>query len=283
MRKILYSLAGMLLGSGLLATLDTQAATVEFDPFLPSFNAANFDLDSSISDNPFFPLVPGTRFVYEGKNSDGELESNKFFVTFGTKDILGVTTRVVRDTAYVDGVKVEDTFDWFAQDTEGNVWYLGEFVTNFEYDNEGNLIETNNNGSWQAGVNGALPGYIMEANSQIGDNYYQELAPNDRALDQALVFSKDESISIGLGNFDNVLKILEATDIEPGILGAKNYASGIGLISVEENLDMNLEPEFTTELVRVERVSVPEPSAVLGLLGVGWFCLKRRRSKANTK
>lgn len=285
MRRVLYSLMGMALGTGLLVASDAQAATLQFNPFLPDFSAATFDSDSSISDNPFFPLIPGTRFVYEGEKVDEntgeiELERNEFLVTFETKNILGVTTRVVRDTAYVNDVLVEDTFDWFAQDADGNVWYLGEFVTNFEYDDEGNLIGTNNDGSWKAGVNAALPGYIMEANPQVGDNYYQESAPNDGALDQAKVFSVSESISIDFGDFDSVLKTLETTELAPDVLEFKNYAPGIGLIFVEEELDENLEPGFTTELVRIERIgakSVPEPAAVLGLIGIGLFGFRMRR------
>jgi PEP-CTERM motif len=282
MQKIFYALTGIVLGSGLLTDLNAQAATL-----LPDFDAATFNSDSSISDNRYFPLVPGTRFVYEGENVDedtGEsvLERNETFITFESKNILGVTTRVVRDTAYVDDILVEDTRDWYAQDTDGNVWYMGEFVTNFVYDDEGNLIGTNNDGSWEAGVNGALPGYIMETNPQVGDNYYQESAPNDGALDQAKVFSIGESISIDFGDFDNVLKTLESTELTPGVLEFKNYAPGIGLILVEEELDENLEPGFTSELVSVERVgaeSVPEPTTVLGLLGIGLFGFGRRRSK----
>ncbi|HBB31124.1 MAG TPA: hypothetical protein DDZ80_20105 [Cyanobacteria bacterium UBA8803] len=287
MRRILYSLTGILLGSGLLANLSTQAATLQFNPVLPNFNTANFDSDASISDNSFFSLIPGTRFVYEGEKVDAEtgesiLERDTIFVTFNTKNILGVTTRVVKHAAYVNNVLVEDTIDWYAQDTDGNVWYMGEFATNFEYDDEGNLIGTNNDGSWSAGVNGALPGYIMEANPQVGDNYYQEFAPNDGALDQAKVFSIGESVSIGLGDF-NVLKTLETTELDPDVLEFKNYAPGIGLILVEENLDEDLEPEFTSELVSIETVSaesIPEPTGVLGLLGVGLFCWRRQRSKA---
>lgn len=285
MRRILYALTGMVLGSGLLADLKAQAATIQFDPFLPNFSAATFDSDSSISDNTFFPLIPRTRFVYEGESVDEdtgerEIERNEVFVTSETRDILGVTTRVVRDTAYANNVLVEDTLDWYAQDTKGNVWYMGEFATNFEYDDEGNQIGTNNDGSWEAGLNGALPGYIMEANPQVGDNYYQEFAPNDAAVDQAKVFSRGESISTGLGDFDNVLKTLETTELLPDVLEFKNYAPGIGLVLVEENLDENLNPEFTVELVSVE--TVPEPTAVLGLLGVGLFGFRMRRGTNQT-
>ncbi len=95
--------------------------------------------------------------------------------------------------AWNEGVLVEDTFDWYAQDTAGNVWYLGELATNYEYDNKGNFIGTNNDGSWEAGVDGALPGYAIEANPQVGDNYFQEFAPGI-AEDEGQVISINESI-----------------------------------------------------------------------------------------
>lgn len=285
MRRILCALTtGMVLGSGLLADLKAQAAT-----FLPDFSAATFDLNSSISDNTYFPLTPGTVYNYGGEKVDPvtgeiEFESNEVSVTFETRDILGVTTRVVRDRAFVNDVLVEDTFDWYAQDTGGNVWYLGELATNYRYDDNGGLIGTDNAGSWEGGVNGALPGFIMEANPQVGDNYYQEFAPNDRAIDQAEVVSLNESISIGLGDFDNVLKTLEFTTLEPDLFEFKNYAPGIGLVLVEEELNAEQEPAFTVELLGIRTVepeAVPEPTAVLGLLGVGLFGFRMRSRGTN--
>lgn len=281
LQRILCHLTGLVLSSGLVASLDAQAAIVQLNPVLPNFNTASFGSNSSISDNSFFPLEPGKRFIYEGENVDQELERSEVFVTFETKNILGVTSRVVRDRAYVDNVLVEDTFDWLAQDTDGNVWYMGEFVTNFEYDDKGTLIGTDNAGSWEAGVNGALPGYIMEANPKVDDNYYQESAPNNGALDQAKVFSQGESISIDYGKFNNVLKTLETTELEPDVLEFKNYAPGTGLILVEEDLDENLEPGFIAELVSVE--TVPEPTAVLGLLGAGLFGFRMQHGMRRSK
>lgn len=286
MRRILYALTGMVLGSGILADLKAQAA-----PFLPDFSAATFGSNSSISNNQYFPLIPGTVYNYGGEKVDPvtgeiEFESNEVSVTFETKDILGVTTRVVRDRAFVNDVLVEDTFDWYAQDTGGNVWYLGELATNFEYDDNGDLIGTDNAGSWESGINGALPGFIMEANPQIGDNYYQEFAENDEAIDQAEVVSLDESISIDFGNFDNnVLKTLEFTTLVPDLFEFKNYAPGIGLVLVEEELNAEQEPAFTAELLSIRTVepeAVPEPTDVLGLLGVGLFGFRMRRGTNQT-
>ena len=169
------------------------------ETILPDFSKATFEPNRAI-DNQYFPLTPGTIKAYEaeintpegGENTD-PTESNQIFVTNDTREILGVEATVVRDVAWNEGVLVEDTFDWYAQDTAGNVWYLGELATNYEYDNKGNFIGTNNDGSWEAGVDGALPGYAIEANPQVGDNYFQEFAPGI-AEDEGQVISINESI-----------------------------------------------------------------------------------------
>jgi hypothetical protein len=203
---------------------------------IPDFNKATFAPGDAI-DNQYFPLKPGTIYVYEGEKKDeqtGEVdrETNKFAVTFQTQNIAGVTATEVRDTAWANDFLKEDTRDWFAQDADGNVWYLGEFTTEYEYDDKDNFIGTKNKGSWKAGVNGAKPGYIMEANPQVGDNYYQEFAPNDRAVDQAEVISRDRTISPRLGYFSNVLQTLEFSELTPGVSDFKYYAPGIGLVLV---------------------------------------------------
>lgn len=226
---------------------------------LPDFNKATFVPRNPI-DNPYFPLKPGTIYVYEADNRDKETgevdrETNKFAVTYQTKDIAGVTAQVVRDTAWTNGFLQEDTRDWFAQDRQGNVWYLGESTTEYEYDDKGNFIGTNNDGSWEAGVNEAKPGYIMKANPRVGNNYYQEFAPNDGAVDQAEVISRDRTISPRLGYFSNVLQTLEFTDLVPGVSEFKYYAPGIGLVLVEEGLDENLQPDFTVELASITSVT----------------------------
>lgn len=225
---------------------------------LPNFNAATFKAGDSI-DNPYFPLKPGTVFVYEGEPANEETgdqieEIIQFAVTFQTKDVAGVTATVARETAWANGFLQEDTDDWFAQDTNGNVWYLGEATTSFEYDNNGNFIGTNNDGAWEAGSNGALPGYIMPASSQVGDNYYQEFAPNDAALDQATVLSLNKTLSTEVGTFNNVLQTTESTVLAPGVSDFKYYAPGIGLVLIEE-LDANLNPDFIVELESITSVT----------------------------
>lgn len=231
---------------------------------LPDFNKATFKPGNPI-DNPYHPLKPGTVYVYEGEKKDektGEVEreTDRFAVTFETKDVASVAATVVRDTVWTNGFLAEDTRDWHAQDTDGNVWYLGESTTEYEFDDNGNFIGTNNEGAWEAGVNGALPGYIMEANPQVGDNYFQEPAPNDGAVDEAKVISSDQTISTRLGNYSNVLQTLESSELAPGVSDFKYYVPNIGLVLVEE-LDQNLKPNFTSELASITSVT---PDAFTG-------------------
>ncbi len=224
------------------------------ETLLPDFSAATFE-PGAFGDNPYISLTPGSVHSYELEVIDEEtgeisLENNQVFVTYDTKNILGVDARVVRDREYVDGLLVEDTFDWYAQDTDGNVWYMGEDSTSFEYDDAGNLIETNTDGSWQAGVDGALPGILMYAQPEVGANYYQEFFLGE-AEDEAQVVSLDESISIGLGSYDNVLQTFESTALEPDALEFKYYAPGVGLLRIEA-LDEEGEPEEVTEFTGME-------------------------------
>lgn len=175
-------------------------------------------------DNPFFPLEPGTTFLYEG-TSDGVPTTNEVFVTHETKEILGVDTTVVRDLGFEDDVLVEETFDWYAQDEDGNVWYFGEDTK--ELDEEGNVITTE--GSWEAGVDGAEAGIIMLADPRKGDRYHQEFAPGV-AEDEAKVLSLDKSRCVRLGCFDDLLLTREWTTLLPGVVDHKFYAEGVGFL-----------------------------------------------------
>src|SRR5437867_3486473 len=147
-------------------------------------------------DNPYFPLVPGTTFVYEG-TTDRSPATDLFQVTSRTKVILGVKCREILDQAYINGVLEETTLDWFAQDKDGNVWYFGEDTK--ELDPNGNVTSTE--GSWQAGVDGAQPGIIMEAHPRVGDRYQQEFA-SGIAEDMAQVLRlKDDQVCVRAGCF----------------------------------------------------------------------------------
>jgi len=246
-------------------------------PVLPDFSAATFIPGAPI-DNPYLPLMPGTLYTYVGqRNQDGSTatEVNKVFVTSQTRNILGVPSRAVRDTVLVDGVLTEDTIDWHAQDTAGNVWYMGEFTTEFQYDDNGNLIGTSHEGSFEAGVDGAQPGLIMEAAPAVGDSYFQEFSPGV-AEDQAEVVSLDEEVTVPYGHFTNVLQTFETSALEPDAREFKFYVQGIGVV-LEQELGPNFEPTFVSELVSVQ--VIPEPMSIsLAALGLAGLASIRRRA-----
>jgi len=175
-------------------------------------------------DNEFFPLEPGTIFIYEG-TKDGAPTRDEAHVTRRTVRLLNVECTVVRDRAFESNVLVEDTFDYYAQDRSGNVWYFGEDTK--ELDAKGNVISTE--GSWRAGVDGAAPGLIMEAHPQPGDLYYQELAA-DVAEDQASVRSLNASACVPFDCFDHLVRTREKSRFEPGVVEQKYYAKHVGFV-----------------------------------------------------
>lgn len=226
-------------GLAIIFAMSTVAAAPLVQTDIPEFDPANFVGDKI--DNPYFPLKPRTRYIYRGE-TDGEPTRNVTIVTRQTNEILGVKTTVVHDLAYEGGVLVEDTFDWYAQDKDGNVWYFGEDTK--ELDEEGNVISTE--GSWEAGVDGALPGIVMLADPQVGDTYQQENFPGE-AEDAAEVIGFEDNFCVKYRCFDNVLVTRDWNPLEPGFVEHKYYANGIGFIAsvlVEGG-------EEETELVRV--------------------------------
>jgi hypothetical protein len=190
-------------------------------PYAPTIAPANF---VATIDNPLFPLSPGTTFVYEGQTADG-FEHDEFAVTHNTRVILDVTCIEVHDTATLDGKLAEDTRDWFAQDTDGNVWYFGE---NSAVIADGLPVDLT--GSWTGGVDGAQPGIIMKAHPAIGDFYRQEFLIGE-AEDLAEVKSLTDSVTVPFSVFNgNCLKTEETSTLAPGDVENKFYVSGVGNI-----------------------------------------------------
>lgn len=177
-------------------------------------------------DNPFMPLDPGTTWIYEGETEDG-FEHIEVVVLPETRQVWGVECTVVRDTVTLDGVLVEDTYDWYAQDADGNVWYMGEEVENYE---DGELVDTA--GSWEAGVDGALPGVVMWGEPTLGDPYRQEYYAGE-AEDFGQVVRLDGEAEVPWGTFTDLLVTREWTPLEAGFAENKYYAAGIGLVLEE--------------------------------------------------
>jgi hypothetical protein len=173
--------------------------------------------------NPFFPLVPGTTYNFEGETDDGT-ETVVVEVLHETRVILGITATVVRDRVFVDGELIEDTFDWFAQDNEGNVWYLGEDSKEIE-----NGVVVSTEGSWESGVDGAQPGIIMwgDPAAHLGEEYRQEFYEGE-AEDWGKVVAMGQSVDVPHGSFTGCIKTEDWSGLEPGSLENKYYCPGIG-------------------------------------------------------
>lgn len=228
-------------------------------PILPEFDAAAFVPGASI-DNPFFPLHPGQIRAYRAEvvdeeTGEREVESHDAFVTYSTLDVQGVQAVVVRDTAYLNGFLVEDTLDYYAQDQAGNVWYLGEDVINYRYDDDGVFTGVDDDGSFLAGVDGAQGGWKMPAMPGYGNGYYQEYDPGN-AIDEAIVVGVGEAVEIGLGTFEGAVKILDTTALEPEIAEFKYYVPGLGEALVEEDIDAEGEPSLLVELQELREVGL---------------------------
>lgn len=202
------------------------------DRYAPDFRPARFvnphDIGQSVAPNPYFPLVPGTRWVY--RNEDERITVT---VTDRTKLIQGVRCRVVTDVVREGDDIIESTDDWYAQDVEGNVWYCGEIArdfTTFEGDNPAEAELVDIDGSWKAGRDGARPGIIMFANPQVGTTYRQEMALGE-AEDAATILSIRGSESVPAASCtDNCVVTRDFTPLEPGVKERKYYAPGVGLI-----------------------------------------------------
>lgn len=177
-------------------------------------------------DNPYYPLTPGTTFIYEGETGEGR-ERVETTVTRDTKVVMGVTCTVIQDRVLLDGELIEETFDWYAQDVDGNVWYFGEDSKDYE---NGQVISTK--GSWEAGVDGAMPGIIMPADPQVGASYRQEYYAGE-AEDMAEVLSLDGIASVPYGTYQNLLVTKDWTPLESGFVEQKYYARGVGLVLEE--------------------------------------------------
>jgi hypothetical protein len=229
---LLCALGGMVLLTSCGGSGEEQVAA-----YAPVIDPAQF---TSAVENPFFPLPPGRTFSYE--MPDG-VERVEMSVMDETREVMGVTCTVVKSREYEEGDLVEETLDWYAQHTDGSVWYFGEDTK--AYKGDGSVSTA---GSWEAGRDGALPGIIMEGDPKVGDSYREEYW-KDHAEDMGEVVQLDGSVSVPYGTFEGVLVTKEWSPLEPGAFEHKYYARGVGLV---------LEAEGET---RVELVQVTEGSS----------------------
>ncbi len=174
-------------------------------------------------DNPYWPMRPGMRWTYRETGPDGTRQKVVVTVTNETRRIAnGVTARIVRDTVTEDGERVEDTLDWYAQDRDGNVWYLGEDTTEYE-----NGRPESKEGSFEAGVDGAEAGIVMPAKPEAGFPYRQEYYKG-HAEDRASILSLDEQAEVPAGHYKDVVMTRDLNPLEPKVLEYKFFARGVG-------------------------------------------------------
>jgi hypothetical protein len=216
----------------------TTASSSKHVAYEPHLRASDF---STKINNRYFPLPVGRMWVYRG-TKEGKSQLDRVTVLSKTKVVAeGITARVVMDVATHRGRLLEKTFDWYAQDKQGNVWYVGEDTTAYLPNGK-----TDTSGSWEAGVHDGEPGIVMEADPEIPDAYRQEFLSHE-AEDTAWVVATRGDVTVPYGRFHRTLWTLEATEVEPGSYDLKVYAPGVGIIREQA---LTGEPE-TAELVSV--------------------------------
>jgi hypothetical protein len=218
--------------TGGTSTLPVGSEPVTIDP-------ADFTTEI---DNPYWPMTVGSVWKYTETDAKGNAQDVVVTVTDQTKEIAnGVTARVVHDVVSEDGEPVEVTDDWYAQDSDGNIWYLGEDTAEYE-----NGKVKSHEGSFEAGVDGALPGIAIPANPEPGLTYRQEYLKGE-AEDYASVLSVDAHAESPFGSFDGALKTRDVNPLDdPKAVEHKFYAKGVGPVLV---LSIAPEPGGREELV----------------------------------
>jgi hypothetical protein len=193
--------------------------------------------------NRFWPMKIGDHWVYRETDAEGEVQRNDVVVTDKKKTVMGIDVLAVHDTVRLHGGLTEDTYDWYAQDAKGNLWYFGEDTA--EYEN--GKLKTKE-GSWEAGVNGAMPGIIMAADPQVGMTYREEYYKG-HAEDGAQIISTDALAKVPYGRFDHGVQTRNFSGIEPNVIEEKIYAKGVGVvleITVSGGSDRSELISFTT-------------------------------------
>ena len=215
----------------------------------PNLDPSNFMSPEEIVKNPnsYWPMTPGKLYRYRGITDEGEEEIIEVRFTDDVRMIEGIPCMVVRDTVWKDDEVVEDTWDWYAQDRDGNVWYFGEITFEYEDDQISGL-----EGSWETGKEGAKPGYQMLANPEVGIAYRQELLFTE-AEDAADVIALSETVQVTFGTFDNCVKTADYNLLDPEIIEHKYYAPGIGFI-----LETKPETGERVELIAIEIMTEEE-------------------------
>lgn len=198
----------------------TPTAAPTLAPYSVNINPADFTNQVT---NSYFKLTPGSTRTYTG-TKDGVPLQAVFEVLKQTKTIIGVKCVVVQDTVTLNGSLEEKTFDWFAQDKQGNVWYFGEDSKDYK-----NGVVVSTTGTWLSGVNGGQPGIVMLAAPTPGAPYVEEYLPGV-AEDHAQVVKSSESITVPTGSYTNVIITRNTNPLDPSLIEHKFYAPGVGMV-----------------------------------------------------
>ena len=226
-------------------SLPLGADQVNLDP-------ADFSADVT---NPFWPMKPGTRWTYHNVENGQPPQDIEVIVTTATKKLAnGVTARAVRDTARVKGQISEDTVDWYAQDTKGNVWYMGENTAEFK----NGKIDTRE-GSWEAGKDGAMPGIMLPAQPRDGQKYRQEYKKGE-AEDNGEIIATKDLVEVKAGRYKDALVTMDTSSVETTAVEYKFYAPGVGpLLALDVSGGAARE-----ELVKIDKAAPKDGTGPIG-------------------
>jgi hypothetical protein len=181
-------------------------------------------LASTQMTNAYMPFPLGKKYIYRQITPDGteRIEVERL----GNKVVMGIACVVIHDVVFLNNIRIEETWDWYAQDNSGNLWYFGEDVDN--YDHATGAFK-NHEGAWEAGVGGALPGIMMPASPKTGDEYREEYFWGEAEDEAEVVQTGLMNVVTPYGTFNNCIKTRNFTRLSPGE-AFKIYAPGIGPI-----------------------------------------------------
>jgi hypothetical protein len=224
-----------------LTLVTSQGCAQQSGAYDPKIDPANFvnpaDIGKTVEANAFFLLLPGYTRIYKQGT-----ETITVAVTADTKEIMGVTTAVIHDVVEDNGKIIEDTYDWYAQDKDGNVWYFGEATQKFQ---DG---KTSTEGSWTAGIDGAKAGVVMWSKPEVGKVYRQEYYAG-HAEDMGKILNLNDSAKVAAASCEGTCLVTEdTTPLEPDVLEHKYYAPGVGFI-----LEIKPKTGERLELVEVKK------------------------------
>lgn len=200
---------------------DSQGSVFDLrTPDIP--NPINPDDFMDAVTNPLWPMSPGTSWSFRVTEPDGSVVTNEVEVLTDKRLTDGVQATVIWDRVFRDGEMIEETWDWYAQDRSGNVWYLGEET--YEYRDGERVCAC---GAWESGVDGALAGIMVPADPGVGDIYYQEYYQGV-AEDTGEILAVNQDVTVPAGTYTGCMQVRDTTPLDVTVLEHKYFCPGIG-------------------------------------------------------